>query len=146
MLGETGELVLTTLGRMGSPLLRYRTGDLVRPILAGSSGEIAFEGGIFGRVDDLVHVRGVNLYPSAVDEVIRSFSEVLEYRVEVGSKGAMREISIQLEVAESSPWDEIERRVAATLRDVFSLRFEVTVVAPETLPRFELKARRWTKA
>ena len=145
MLGETGELVLTTLGRMGSPLLRYRTGDLVRPILAGSSGEIAFEGGIFGRVDDLVHVRGVNLYPSAVDEVIRSFSEVLEYRVEVGSKGAMREISIQLEVADGSPWDEIERRVAASLRDVFSLRFEVNVVAPETLPRFELKARRWTK-
>ena len=146
MPGETGELVLTTLGRMGSPLLRYRTGDLVRPILVGSSGEIAFEGGIFGRVDDLVHVRGVNLYPSAVDEVIRSFSEVVEYRVEVGSKGAMREISIQLEVAEGSPWDEIERRVAANLRDVFSLRFEVTVVAPETLPRFELKARRWTKA
>ena len=144
--GKTGELVLTTLGRIGSPLLRYRTGDLVRPILAGSSGEIAFEGGVIGRVDDVVHVRGVNLYPSAVDEVIRSFSEIVEYRVEVGKKGAMTEISIQLEVAEGSSWDEIERRVAARLRDVFSLRFEVTVVAPRTLPHFELKARRWTKA
>ena len=144
--GKTGELVLTTLGRIGSPLLRYRTGDMVRPVLAGSSGEIVFEGGVIGRVDDVVHVRGVNLYPSAVDEVIRSFSEIVEYRVKVGKKGAMTEISIQLEVAEGSSWDEIERRVAAKLRDVFSLRFEVTVVAPRTLPRFELKARRWTKA
>lgn len=144
--GKNGELVLTTLGRIGSPLLRYRTGDMVRPILVGNSGRIAFEGGVIGRVDDVVHVRGVNLYPSAVDEVIRSFSEVVEYRVEVGKKGAMTEISIQLEVAEGSSWHEIERRVAARLRDVFSLRIEVAVVAPRALPRFELKARRWTKA
>ena len=65
--GETGELVLTTLGRAGSPLLRYKTGDLVKPIDA-DDGENAtiFQGGILSRADDVVHVRGINLYPSAV--------------------------------------------------------------------------------
>ena len=76
--GGRGELVLTTLGRSACPLLRYRTGDLVRPIaLPGEDpAEFALEGGILGRVDDMVIVRGVNVYPSAIDVIIRRFGDV----------------------------------------------------------------------
>ena len=85
--GAIGELVLTTLGRIGSPLLRYRTGDLVREDvgMAARHGrqEMSLKGGILGRTDDMVLIRGVNVYPAALDEVLRSFTEVAEYRVEL---------------------------------------------------------------
>ena len=79
--GEPGELVLTTLGRRGSPLIRYRTGDLVTaaesPCSCGRL-DLALEGGILGRADDMVVVRGVNVYPSAVEEILRSAGGVAE--------------------------------------------------------------------
>ena len=85
--GETGELVLTTLDRIGSPLLRYRTGDLVKPrrrsVCACGRHELALEGGILGRSDDMVVVRGVNVYPSLVEEIVRGYPEVTEYRVQL---------------------------------------------------------------
>ncbi|MDH3583402.1 MAG: AMP-binding protein, partial [Phycisphaerae bacterium] len=95
--GEEGELVLTTLGRVGSPLLRYRTGDLVRPVLrktacACGSFDLALEGGILGRTDDMVVVRGVNIYPGAVDQVIRDIGQVGEYRVHVDTSATLPQI------------------------------------------------------
>lgn len=88
--GATGELVLTTLGRTGSPLMRYRTGDLVKAQVR-AEGEacvcgrhsLALDGGILGRVDDMIVVRGVNVYPTAVESIVREFTEVVEYRVRV---------------------------------------------------------------
>jgi phenylacetate-CoA ligase len=80
--GSRGELVLTNLGRTGSPVLRYRTGDLVKlgPAERCPCGawDMALEGGILGRCDDMVVVRGVNIFPSAVEEVVRS-QGVVEY-------------------------------------------------------------------
>ena len=64
-----GELVLTTLGRAGSPVVRYRTGDLVRPERRG--GELHLVGGVLGRADDMLHVRGNNVYPTAVEAIVR---------------------------------------------------------------------------
>ncbi|MCB1127866.1 MAG: AMP-binding protein, partial [Verrucomicrobiae bacterium] len=99
--GQPGELVLTTLGRTGSPLLRYRTGDLVRPVFAPEAEntqpcacgryELALEGGILGRVDDMVIVRGVNVFPGAVEAVIRRFPEVAEYQVAIRDTGGLTE-------------------------------------------------------
>ncbi len=87
--GDTGELVLTTLGRTGSPLLRYRTGDLVRAgtqeHCACGRSELALQGGILGRADDMVIVRGVNIYPAAVEDVMRRFDGVAEYQVRLES-------------------------------------------------------------
>src|ERR1700722_18476919 len=89
--GQMGELVLTTLGRTGSPLLRYRTGDLARadsqPCVCGRS-DLALIGGILGRTDDMIVVRGVNVYPSAVEEIIRAADEVLEYQVRVSTENS----------------------------------------------------------
>src|SRR5207253_9432819 len=85
--GGEGELILTNLGRTGSPLLRYRTGDLVRraeatPCACGRS-DLALEGGILGRTDDMVIIRGVNVYASAVEQIVRGFEQVADYRVEI---------------------------------------------------------------
>ena len=148
--GERGELVLTNLSRVGSPLLRYRTGDLVqraaRTPCACGRYDMALEGGILGRTDDMVIVRSVNLYPAAVEEVMRRFDQVAEYRVEVSSERAMTELQIQLEPApDCLNSNGLEQAVAAALRAAFNLRIPVSLVPPGTLPRFELKAQRWVR-
>ena len=148
--GEIGELVLTTLGRTGSPLLRYRTGDLVRPSrsqpCACGSWELGLEGGILGRSDDMVVVRGVNLYPGAVEAVIRRCREVAEYRVEVDTRGSLCELKVQAEVScDSVEGPKLERRLESELRSAFALRIPVSVVARGTLPRPEFKSSRWVR-
>lgn len=137
--GEVGELVLTTLGRIASPLLRYRTGDLVRRAMDVPG--FALAGGIIGRADDMVVVRGVNLYPSAVEAAVRQVPEIDEYRVVIGRRGALLEIELQIESADDRAVAHLERALTAA----FALRIPVTRVAAHTLPRFELKARRWIK-
>ena len=92
--GEVGELVLTTLGRTACPLLRYRTGDLVRR--AVNVPGFALAGGIIGRADDMVVVRGVNLFPSAVEAAVRQVPEIDEYRVNITRRGALVEIEVQV--------------------------------------------------
>lgn len=128
-----GELVLTTLGRHGSPILRYRTGDLVQP-----DKDFALKGGIIGRVDDMVVVRGVNLYPGAVEEVARSVEGIAEYEVLIDERSSMTEVRLR---AEGSGTEELENR----LREVFSLRIPVEQVPAGTLERFEMKSKRWKR-
>ena len=148
--GEIGELVLTTLGRTGSPLLRYRTGDLVRPSRSQPGGcggcELGLEGGILGRSDDMVVVRGVNLYPGAVEAVIRRCREVAEYRVEVDMRGSLCELKVQAEVSCGSvDRPKLERQLETELRSAFALRIPVSIVAAGTLPRPDFKANRWVR-
>lgn len=148
--GETGELVLTNLGRVGSPLLRYRTGDLVRHALPERCEcgryDLALEGGILGRVDNMVIVRGVNLHPTAVEEVVRQFPEVTEFRVELYKERAMQEILLHIEPDQDcADTADLIFRVETALRAAFNLRFPVSLVEPGTLPRFELKAKRWIR-
>lgn len=135
--GEVGELVLTTLGRAACPLLRYRTGDLVRRDTARDG--FALAGGIIGRADDMVVVRGVNIYPSAIDAVVRSVPEITEYRVQVSRRGSLAEIALEVEAPSDSAVRDLERVLSGT----FALRVPVELAAPGTLPRFEMKARRW---
>ena len=132
-----GELVLTTLGRTASPLLRYRTGDLVKA--TRDAHGLALEGGIIGRTDDMIVVRGVNLYPAAVEGVVRSIDGILEYRVHVTRRGEMPELRVEVETGEPAAAVVLERALNAA----FALRIPVTGVPPGTLPRFEMKARRW---
>ncbi len=148
--GEAGELVLTTLGRIGSPLIRYRTGDLVREDLEAAErfgqAEMALEGGILGRTDDMVQVRGVNVYPSALEEIVRSVPEVVEYRVEIETRGSMTEMQLHVEPTEGLGEPHLlARRIQSMMRSRLSLRVPVTVCTPGTLPRFEMKSRRWVR-
>ena len=141
--GGRGELVLTTLGRTASPLLRYRTGDLVRP--ASSPGEdpdaFVLDGGILGRVDDMVIVRGVNLYPTAVDAAVHTVPGVGNYEVVIDRRATLPEVRVRFEVAAGAadPAAELARHLCAT----FQMRIEVEKVAAGTLPVFEMKSRRW---
>ncbi len=141
--GESGELVLTTLGRAACPLLRYRTGDLVKPVaLPGEEpAAYALAGGILGRVDDMVIVRGVNLYPTAMDAAVRALAEVREYQVEIDQRGTLAEIRVRFETDAGTA--DLTTELAARLRAAFQIRIEVERVPPGTLPVFEFKARRW---
>jgi phenylacetate-CoA ligase len=147
--GGRGELVLTNLGRMGSPLLRYRTGDLVERsedcrCECGSS-EMALPGGILARADDMVVVRGVNVYPSAVEEILRA-DGVAEYRVEIDTGHPLPELRVLVEPSlECTDVAGMEKRLQAGLRTALGLRIAVTSVSRGELPRFEMKAQRWVR-
>ncbi len=138
--GELAELVLTTLGRQGVPVIRYRTGDLVRPSWnhQGSCRFVHLEGGVLGRVDDMMIIRGVNVFPSSIEQILHSFPEVVEYRITATREQAMDTLSVEVE----DHLDEPER-----IRREFDLRLglsvEVTSVPIESLPRFEGKGRRF---
>ena len=138
--GDLGELVLTTLRRLGSPLIRYRTGDLVRCDPEPDGRIRRLPGGILSRLDDMVIVRGVNVFPSAVEEIVRSVPEVAEYRVTLDSRSPMVELHLEVE-APASVAEELARR----FQNALSLRVPVQSVAPGSLPRFDLKARRWRR-
>ncbi len=134
------ELVLTALFRRGMPVIRYRTGDLVRPTFGESSNRFVFlEGGVLGRADDMVVVRGVNIFPSAIEEILRSFANVGEYRVTATRTGAMDDLRIEIEnqTAESlqSISDELQCRLG--------LRIELANARPGSLPRSEAKSKRF---
>ncbi|MHC4947601.1 MAG: phenylacetate--CoA ligase family protein [Planctomycetota bacterium] len=144
------ELVVTTLHRVGSPLLRYRTGDLVRPAPpdACACGRVSrrLEGGVVGRLDDMVFVRGVNVYPSTVDQVVRSHAGVAEYQVEIREERGMTELRILLEPAPGCPdADALRAAVSEEFRTLVNLRVPVELVDPGSLPRFEFKSRRWVR-
>lgn len=143
--GVAGELVVTNLGRLASPVLRYRTGDVVvrrtDPCVCGRT-YARLEGGILTRSDDMVNVRGVNVYPAAIESIVREFPDVVEFRTVVTRTGALRHLDLQVEVAAGSRAD-IEARLGQRVREALGLTTPVAVVAPGSLPRFEMKARRF---
>lgn len=155
--GRPGELVLTPLGRAGTPLLRYRTGDLVQPAFAPEAEsvepcacgrcELALDGGILGRADDMVIVRGVNVFPSSVEAILRRFPEVAEYQVTVQQEEGLAELVLRVEPSPDCPdVGGLVKGLDAALREALALRVPVLAVPPGSLPRFELKARRWVRA
>jgi phenylacetate-CoA ligase len=144
--GSQGELVATNLGRAGMPLIRYRTGDLVlldvHPCRCGRTFA-RMAGGILGRADDMLVVRGVNVFPSAIEGVLREFPDVIEFRIEVSSSRSMAELRILLELSPATADAEhVVRQVAERLHDRLLLRVPCERVPAGSLPRFELKARR----
>jgi phenylacetate-CoA ligase len=142
--GQVGELVLTNLGRWGSPVLRYRTGDLVRADpRACPCGRclIRLEGGILGRTDDMIHIRGNKLYPTALEAVIHRIPDVAEYRVEIDQSGPLVVLRIEVEPTGAGS-DDLAARVSRAISDELLFRAEVTAVAPGSLPRFDMKAQR----
>jgi len=144
--GETGELVITNLGRPGFPVIRYRTGDLVRlDLQACACGRTLarFDGGLLGRTDDMLTIRGVNVYPTAIENVIRQFSAVDEFQVTVERRQEMRHLEVQIEVHSGHEAEEVRARVEQAIYGALSLRPTVTVAPPGALTRFEMKARRF---
>jgi len=145
--GSRGELVVTSLGRSASPVLRYRTNDIVvrrrEPCPCGRTW-VRLEGGILGRDDDMVNVRGVNVYPAAIEAVVRAFPEVVEFRSTVSRSHEMRSLSVEIEPAPGQgDGSALAALVGRRLREALGLSVPVRVVEPMGLPRFEMKARRF---
>lgn len=143
--GQLSHLILTSLGRPGAPVIRYRTGDLVRPSWRGfedADGHrtrfVFLDGGVLGRADDMVTVRGVNVFPGSIDQILRGFPEVVEYRVTVSRKGELDRLHVEVE----DRLGQVER-IAEELRLRLGLRIETTLVPPGTLPRFDGKGKRF---
>jgi phenylacetate-CoA ligase len=138
-----GELVLTGLGRPGMPVVRYRTGDRVRlsaePCPCGRAW-LRLDGGVIGRVDDALLIRGVTVFPSAFEEAIRRCAPVTEFSVEVTRPHDLDELIVRVE----TPLDcgDVTAQVASSIRDVAGLTARIVRVAAGTLPRFESKAQR----
>ena len=141
--GEEGELILTALGRTGSPLIRYRTGDLVRP--QRHEEGLLLAGGILGRTDDMVIVRGVNVYPSAIEHIMRSVDGVAEYQVITTTSEEMAELSLRVEPASEDLGQVLTNEIETAVRGSLGLRVPVEIAPPDSLPRFELKSKRWIK-
>ena len=144
--GEMGEMVITNLGRPGFPVIRYRSGDLVRlnaePCACGRTF-MRLEGGVLGRADDMVVVRGVNVFPRAIENLIRKFDEVTEFRVTVATRHEMRELQIEIEVAADADAEAIRSGVERSVHYALALHPMVSLAECGSLPRHELKARRF---
>ena len=142
--GELGELVLTNLGRWDSPLLRYRTGDLVRARYGLAPDRAPFpyvnlEGGVLGRVDDMLWIKGNNVYPSAVESVLRGFDEIAEFQLVATQP--IGELTIRVETTDVASPNLVDR-VATAIHNRLHFTPKVELAATGELPRFEMKANR----
>ncbi|MGE7544411.1 phenylacetate--CoA ligase family protein [Sporosarcina newyorkensis] len=138
--GEKGELVLTNLGRFGYPLIRYRTADVVLKsdeVCACGNPYKFFPGGVLGRADDMVVIRGINIYPSSIEAIVREFAAVKEFRVVYFTENGMDQIKVQIESAA-----DIIAELSTLLRDRVGLRIAVERVEADSLPRFTMKSKR----
>jgi len=148
--GEEGERIVTSFGRGFIPLIRYRTGDLVMKVphstcACGRTGDI-YDGGIRGRCDDMKLIRGTNVYPRAVEAIVREYGEIDEFQIVIWRKDDVQdEITVKIEVKPDLDVDvyELLPRMGKDLAAAHEgLRFNVEAVDHQTLPRFELKAKR----
>jgi len=138
--GQEGELVLTSLGRVGGPVIRYRTGDIVRPLRVHDQASpfLWLDGGVLGRSDDMLVVRGVNVFPSSIEAIVREVLTTEEFRMIATKVNEMDQLELQVEASED------EAIVLSNLfRDRLALRVVVNSVPSGTLPSFEAKSKRF---
>jgi len=148
--GEMGERVVSSFGRSMIPLLRYRTADLVVKVPAdrctcGRTFDL-YEGGVLGREDDMKLVRGTNVYPRAIEGIVRGFPEVEEFQIKIFREDIRGEIALLVEYAGATPESRCAEATEILSKELASahegLRFRVERAPAGSLPRFELKARR----
>jgi phenylacetate-CoA ligase len=140
---DEGELIITNLDRIGSPILRYHTGDHVRLNRDACECGRTFarmEGGIMGRIDQMLIVRGVNIFPSSLESIVRSFPRVEEFRVVVNDRSAMDQLVLLVEVTGNNP-EEVVKAIERETSHRLGLRVGVELT-PQPLSRFEMKASR----
>ena len=143
---DEGELVITNLGRVGMPVIRYRTGDYVKlksgRCKCGRESRV-LDGGVIGRIDNALIIRGLNVYPATLENIILKFPEIQEFAGRVYGTDTLDELEIQIESTNPNRADTATA-VAAAIRDDLGLRAIVKPVPLGTLPRYELKSKRFT--
>lgn len=143
--GEMGELVITTLRKEGGPLIRYRTHDITRllPGECGCGSPYPRHDRIQGRTDDMVKVKGVNIYPAQMDGVLRKIDGVSsEYLIEINHFEGKDEIELSMEAEEGADFAAVEEAVFEQVRREIGVRIRVRAFAVGTLPRSEKKTKR----
>ncbi len=148
--GERGEMVITPLVKEAMPLVRYRTGDITMLMEDGCTcGRGQKIGRISGRSDDMLVIRGINVFPSQIEHVLLALNEVGDhFMVHIDRVNHMDEMTIEVEInravfsGELRDLAKIQQKVARALHDALGLRTAVKLVEPGTLPRFEGKAKR----
>ena len=153
--GELGERVVTSFGRGLMPLIRYRSGDIVMRVphsncRCGRTTDI-YDGGIRGRFDDMKLIRGTNVYPRAVESIVREHDSIDEFQIYVwhDENNIRDEITVRLELKPASQigWPELSERLRKDLAGAHEgLRFNLELMPAGSLPRYELKARRLVDA
>ena len=153
--GELGERVVTSFGRGLMPLIRYRSGDIVMRVphstcRCGRTSDI-YDGGIRGRFDDMKLIRGTNVYPRAVESIVREHDSIDEFQIYVwrDESNLRDEITVRLELKSDSQigWFELSERLRKDLAGAHEgLRFNLELMPAGSLPRYELKARRLVDA
>ncbi|WP_044256897.1 phenylacetate--CoA ligase family protein [Rhodopirellula sp. SWK7] len=149
---EPSELVMTNLGRFGGPAIRYRTGDIVRPQWNHDlpCRFVHLPGGVLGRADDMLVIRGVNVFPSSIEAIVREVSSAAEFRMIATRQDEMDQIRIEIE--RPQPTDtpdghaatpDVSVVLAELMRERLALRVPVDLVEYGSLPRSEGKSRRW---
>jgi phenylacetate-CoA ligase len=149
--GEVGELVFTTLTKEALPVIRYRTGDLASldpaPCVCGrTSVRMSL---IVGRTDDMLIIRGINVFPSQIEAVVMQFDELSpNYQLVVARERTLDSLEVRVEVApdaaqppaprgDAAAADDLRRRIADRLRGVIGIAARITLQAPGSLPRSE---------
>ncbi len=149
--GEYGELVFTTLDRECCPLVRYRTRDITRiisePCACGRTHRKIDR--IIGRSDDMLILRGVNVFPSQIEQVLTSFPEIAtQYQIILTMRGPLDHVELRVETVPEFPFDEIrkledlKRRLGAELKSNLQIAVDIKLVEPKTIERSEGKAKR----
>ncbi|HKV85105.1 MAG TPA: phenylacetate--CoA ligase family protein [Ktedonobacterales bacterium] len=148
--GELGERVVTSFGRGFIPVLRYRTKDMVVKVpstmcTCGRTTDL-YDGGIRGRWDDMKLIRGTNVYPRAVESIVREFDAIDEFQIYISREDGIRDeiaIKVELKPGREAEWPALETRLLKSLADAHEgLRFLIVLMEANSLPRFELKAKR----
>ena len=149
--GESGEVVFTTLTKEGIPVIRYRTRDISRIIPGECACGRTFRRmeRVTGRTDDMLIVRGVNVFPSQIEQVLAGVAGVApHYQVVLTKRGAMDHVQVNVEVAPDADFDEVRelealrRKVASEIASALAVNIDVKLVEPKSIERSEGKARR----
>ncbi len=151
--GERGELVVTMLQKEGLPIIRYRTGDIttIREEICPCGRTHPRLERLSGRVDDMLIIRGINVFPSQIEHALLGISEVGEhFMIEVDRKGALDDLLVKVEIPQDAFSDKItdlmrvKTKIERVLRSALNVAVNVELVESGSLPRFEGKAKRVT--
>ena len=149
--GESGEVVFTTLTKQGIPVLRYRTRDISRIITGACSCGRTFRRleRVTGRTDDMLIIRGVNVFPSQIEQVLAGIAGVApHYQVVLSKRGSMDHVEVHVEVGPDVSFDKVKTlerlraQVAAELASALAVSIAVKLVEPKSIQRSEGKAKR----
>jgi len=143
--GDTGELVLTNLGRWTCPVIRYRTGDQVRlrrGVCACGRSDVQLVGGVLGRVDDMITIRGNNVFPAAIEHIVLGFANVAEFRIVVASCGSLDQLTLEIEPQPhaTTTTADLVAALRRAIRDTLHFGVTVRTVKPGSLPRPQMKS------